>query len=54
MRTEKENALVRAMDNLKGHVVRYYENWFKKLEFKPYFAFNSRIDGMKYRITGKR
>jgi cytosine/adenosine deaminase-related metal-dependent hydrolase len=46
-RTEKEKALVQAMDELKAHVVRYYKDWPKKLELEPYFGVNSRIDGMK-------
>ena len=46
-RTEKEKALVQAMDELKAHVVRYYKDWPGKLELEPYFGVNSRIDGMK-------
>ncbi|MCK5487343.1 MAG: hypothetical protein KAI86_14095, partial [Desulfobacterales bacterium] len=46
-RTEKEKALVQAMDELKAHVVRYYKDWPRKLELEPYFGVNSRIDGMK-------
>ena len=46
-RTEKEKALAQAMDELRAHVVRYYKDWPKKLELKPHFGVNSRIDGMK-------
>ena len=43
-RTEREKALVQAMDELKHHVIRYYEGWPKKVEQEPYFAVNSRTD----------
>lgn len=46
-RTEEEKARARAMDELRAHVVDYYKDWPKKLEFAPYFLVNSRIDGMK-------
>jgi hypothetical protein len=45
-RTEKEKALVQAMDELKHHVIRYYEDWPKKVKTEPYFMVNSRIDGL--------
>ncbi|MBP1742518.1 MAG: hypothetical protein H6Q48_4811, partial [Deltaproteobacteria bacterium] len=44
-RTEKEKALVQAMDELKHHVIRYYEGWPEKLRSEPYFDINSRKDG---------
>ncbi|MGE5841544.1 MAG: amidohydrolase family protein [Deltaproteobacteria bacterium] len=44
-RTERGKALVQAMDELKRHVLRYYEGWPEKLRFDPYFAVNSRSDG---------
>lgn len=44
-RTEKERALVQAMDELKHHVSRYYEGWPKKVKPDPYFMINSRVDG---------
>jgi hypothetical protein len=44
-RTEKEKALVQAMDELKHHVIRYYQGWSEKLRPEPYFHVNSRVDG---------
>lgn len=44
-RTEKEKALVQAMDELKHHVISYHEGWSKKVKAEPYFTFNSRTDG---------
>ncbi len=43
-RTEKEKALVQAMDELKQYVIRYYEGWPRKIKPKPYFTVNSRMD----------
>jgi cytosine/adenosine deaminase-related metal-dependent hydrolase len=45
-RTEKEKALVQAMDELEHHVIRYYEGWPKKVKTEPYFMINSRTDGL--------
>jgi cytosine/adenosine deaminase-related metal-dependent hydrolase len=45
-RTEKEKALVQAMDELKHHVIRYYEGWPRKVKPEPYFKINSRVDGL--------
>jgi len=45
-RTEKEKALVQVMDELKQHVIQYYEGWPQKVKPKPYFAVNSREDGL--------
>jgi hypothetical protein len=45
-RTEKEKALVQAMDEFKRHVIRYYEGWPKKVKTEPYFMINSRTDGL--------
>jgi cytosine/adenosine deaminase-related metal-dependent hydrolase len=45
-RTEKEKTLVQAMDELKHHVIRYYEAWPKKVKTEPYFMVNSRTDGL--------
>ena len=41
-RTEREKELVEALDELKRHVIRYYQGWTEKAEIKPYFAVNSR------------
>jgi cytosine/adenosine deaminase-related metal-dependent hydrolase len=41
-RTEKEKELLEVLDELKRHVIRYYQGWTKKAETKPYFAINSR------------
>ncbi len=45
-RTEREKALVQALDELKHHVIRYYEGWPQKAKPEPYFAINSRVDGL--------
>jgi 5-methylthioadenosine/S-adenosylhomocysteine deaminase len=45
-RTEREKALVQAMDELKHHVIRYYEGWPQKVKPEPYFKLNSRVDGL--------
>jgi 5-methylthioadenosine/S-adenosylhomocysteine deaminase len=45
-RTDKEEALVQAMDELKQNVIRYYDGWAKKTRTEPYFMTNSRIDGL--------
>jgi 5-methylthioadenosine/S-adenosylhomocysteine deaminase len=41
-RTEKEKELAEALDELKKHVIRYYQGWTEKTETKPYFTINSR------------
>jgi cytosine/adenosine deaminase-related metal-dependent hydrolase len=46
-RTEKEMELAQMMDELRAHVARYYKDWLKKLKLKPYFAGNSKINGVK-------
>jgi cytosine/adenosine deaminase-related metal-dependent hydrolase len=46
-RTEREEALAQALDELKKHVIQYYQGWTQKVESKPYFAINSRVDGLK-------
>jgi len=45
-RTENEKAMVETMDELKKHVIRYYEGWTKKLKTEPYFMINSRTKGL--------
>ena len=46
-RTEREEALAQALDELKKYVIQYYQGWTQKVESKPYFAINSRVDGLK-------
>lgn len=46
-RTEKEAELVRMMDELRRHVVRYYKGWTEKVETAPFYRINSRADGLK-------
>lgn len=46
-RTEKELALVQAMDELRKHVVQYYNNWSGKVKIDAFFSVNSRVDGFK-------
>ena len=45
-RTEKETKLVRMMDELRRHVVRYYEGWTEEIETAPFYRVNSRVDGL--------
>jgi cytosine/adenosine deaminase-related metal-dependent hydrolase len=45
-RTEKETELVRMMDELRRHVVRYYEGWTREVETSPFYRVNSRVDGL--------
>jgi len=44
-RTEKEKALVQATDEVKHHVIRYYDGWHQKVKPEPHFTANSRTDG---------
>jgi len=46
-RAEREEALAQALDELKKYVIQYYQGWTQKVESKPYFAINSRVDGLK-------
>jgi 5-methylthioadenosine/S-adenosylhomocysteine deaminase len=46
-RTEKEEELVRMMDELRRHVVRYYGGWTEEVETAPFYRVNSRVDGLK-------
>jgi 5-methylthioadenosine/S-adenosylhomocysteine deaminase len=46
-RTEREAELVRMMDKLRRHVVRYYKGWTEKVEAAPFYCVNSRGDGLK-------
>jgi 5-methylthioadenosine/S-adenosylhomocysteine deaminase len=46
-RTEREQAMGRAFDELKRYVLRYYRGWPGQVEVKPYFSVNSRVDGLK-------
>jgi hypothetical protein len=46
-RNEEEKALARAVDELRAQVVRYYQDWTKKVGIEPYFSVNSREDGEK-------
>ena len=43
-RTDKEKALVQAMDELRAHVVTYYHGWTEKVKLEPYFGINSRVN----------
>jgi 5-methylthioadenosine/S-adenosylhomocysteine deaminase len=46
-KTETEQALTKDLNALKQQVVGYYKGWSEKVETKPYFAINSRINGLK-------
>jgi cytosine/adenosine deaminase-related metal-dependent hydrolase len=46
-RTETEKAMTKAMDALRAHVVRHYQDSSKTVAYEPYFTMNSRIDGLK-------
>jgi len=43
-RAVNERALVHAMDELRAHVVKYYQGWPEKVKLEPYFGINSRVD----------
>jgi cytosine/adenosine deaminase-related metal-dependent hydrolase len=45
-RTEPQQALIRAMDALKAQVKAHYAGWTGRVEATPYFAVNSRGDGL--------
>ncbi|MEM0449830.1 MAG: amidohydrolase family protein [Methanomassiliicoccales archaeon] len=44
--TSQETTLIAMMDELKGHVIRYYEGWTEKVRVEPFYSPNSRIKGM--------
>ena len=44
-RTEKEETFAEAIEELKRHVIRYYEGWPQKVKPEPYFFINSRLEG---------
>jgi cytosine/adenosine deaminase-related metal-dependent hydrolase len=46
-RTDKEEELARGLDELKKHLIKYYEGWSQKVETRPYFSINSRVDRLK-------
>jgi hypothetical protein len=46
-KTETEQALTKDLNALKQQVLGYYKGWSEKVETKPYFAINSRINGLK-------
>ena len=48
-RTEKELALVRAMDEVKAHAVRHFKGWSHEGEWAPFFHINSRVDTLHSR-----
>lgn len=45
-RTATEKGKVKAMDELKGEVIRYYRDWSEGVDFAPFFIVNSRVDGL--------
>jgi cytosine/adenosine deaminase-related metal-dependent hydrolase len=46
-RTDKDNALVAAMDTVKARVIEYYRNWTRKVETEPFSLTNSKVDGLR-------
>ena len=46
-RKAAEEATVKALDELRRYVVRFYQGWLQKVEVMPYLAINSRVDGLK-------
>jgi 5-methylthioadenosine/S-adenosylhomocysteine deaminase len=46
-KTKSEEDWVHVLDELREYVIRYYEGWTQKVEPEPYFAINSRMDGLK-------
>ena len=45
-RTKNEEALNRAVDELRGQVVNHYRDWTHKVSLHPYFSINARGDGL--------
>ena len=45
-RADREKALVSVMDEVKKHVIAYYRGWPQKVKPEPFFAVNSRVDGL--------
>jgi cytosine/adenosine deaminase-related metal-dependent hydrolase len=45
-RNEREKALLAALHEVRQAVAAYYEGWFEKVEIAPYFAINSRVNGL--------
>ena len=46
-RTEQEEGMLRGLETVQKHVIDYYRGWPDKVEIEPYFAVNSKIDGLK-------
>lgn len=46
-RSDKENSMVRAMDEIRTHVVQYFRGWTEGMEGVPFFHLNSRTDGFQ-------
>jgi cytosine/adenosine deaminase-related metal-dependent hydrolase len=46
-KTEGEQDSARVLDELKKYVIQYYQGWTQKVEPEPYFAINSRVDGLR-------
>jgi cytosine/adenosine deaminase-related metal-dependent hydrolase len=44
-RTEKEETFAEAIEELKRHVIRFYEGWTEKVRLKAHFHANSQVDG---------
>jgi cytosine/adenosine deaminase-related metal-dependent hydrolase len=43
--TEKEKAFALAIEELKGHAMRFYQGWTEKLRLEPHFEANSKTWG---------
>lgn len=46
-RTEAELNTAAAMDELRKHVIQYYQGWPEEADVAPFFQVNSQIDGLK-------
>ena len=46
-KTRSEEDLASVWDELKKYLIEYYRGWTQKVEPKPYFAINSREDGLR-------
>jgi len=46
-KTKSEEDLAHVLDELKKYVIQYYQGWTQKVEQKPYFGINSRVDGLR-------
>lgn len=47
-RTIQEEEMAQGSTTIQEHIVEYYRGWTEQVDTEPYFAINSKIDGLKY------